>query len=108
MKYCEKCGCWYEQRDCPCCEGGDIVSVMNKAKSMIMFTQDSPMGLAIKKVGVKPNLIAAAPELLELLKDINKWLNLHLSLGHIDAGTVNRDGDLVSQIRAAIAKVEGR
>lgn len=48
------------------------------------------------------------PECLTVLKDVGSWLETHLELGHINAGTANRDGDLVSQIRAAIAKAEGR
>lgn len=52
-------------------------------------------------------LIAAAPELLSLIKDFGDWLEVHLELGHINAGTANRNGDLVSQIRTVIAKAEG-
>ncbi len=47
-------------------------------------------------------------ELVSLIKDVGNWLEVHLELGHINAGTGNRDGDLVSQIRAAIAKAEGK
>lgn len=49
-------------------------------------------------------LIAAAPELLELLID----LEAALSKGQISRATVNRDGDLVTQIRAAISKAKGQ
>ena len=52
-------------------------------------------------------LYNAAPEMLTMLKDIETWLNTNLGLGLINAGTANRDGDLVSQIRATIAKAEG-
>lgn len=45
-------------------------------------------------------------ELLSLMKDVGNWLEVHLELGHINAGTGNRDGDLVSQIRAVITKAE--
>ena len=49
-------------------------------------------------------LIAAAPGLLALLVDIQAWLNSNLIRGKINCGTANRDGDLVSQIAATIAK----
>lgn len=52
-------------------------------------------------------LIAAAPELLELLIDIGQWLEAGLTRGQISRATVNRDGDLVTQIRAVIAKAKG-
>lgn len=52
-------------------------------------------------------LIAAAPELLALLCDVGNWIECGLARGQINRGTANRDGDLVSQIRAAIAKAGG-
>lgn len=42
----------------------------------------------------------------EMLRDINRWLEVNLSRGRINAGTANRDGDLVSQIRAILAKLQ--
>ena len=46
-------------------------------------------------------------DMLALLEDISRWFDHHLTKGTINAGTANRDGDLVSQIRAAIAKAKG-
>lgn len=40
--------------------------------------------------------------LVSMLQDVGSWLETHLALGHINAGTVNRDGDLVSQIREVL------
>lgn len=59
-------------------------------------------------VQANAHLIAAAPEMLALLTDVGQWLEIGLQRGQINRGTANRDGDLVSQIRAAIAKAEGR
>lgn len=57
---------------------------------------------------MKPNNRDLANELLVMLKDISTWLECNLELGNINAGTANRDGDLVSQIRAVIAKAEAQ
>ena len=54
----------------------------------------------------RDRLKAVNAEMLELLHDINQWFTVQLKRGTINAGTANRDGDLVSQIRAAIAKAE--
>ena len=56
------------------------------------------------EVAANARLIAAAPELLAILEDTRDWLETNLRRGRINAGTANRDGDLVSQINAAIAK----
>ena len=53
-------------------------------------------------------LIAAAPELLEVLVDVQTWLETNLRLGKINCGTANRESDLVSQLSAAIAKATGQ
>ncbi len=47
--------------------------------------------------------IAKAAEMRELLVDIGRWLDAALSRGQINRSTGNRDGDLVSQIRAVLA-----
>jgi hypothetical protein len=52
-------------------------------------------------------LIASAPDMFELLTDIGRWLETGLARGSISCGTANRDGDLVSQIRAALNKATG-
>ena len=52
-------------------------------------------------------LIAAAPEMLQLLSDIGAWLEVALRQGQINTSTANRDGDFVSQIRATISKAKG-
>ena len=49
-------------------------------------------------------LIASAPCLLEMLKDVGSWLECGLRRGQIRCGTANRDGDLVTQVRAAIER----
>src|SRR5690242_1518075 len=78
----------------------DVIEVFeNDSKEMTLgFVFDSEQA----------RLLQAAPELLQILQDVRAWLELHLEQGNINAGTANRDGDLVSQIRAAIAKAEGR
>lgn len=53
-------------------------------------------------------LIAAAPEMLGLLQDVQSWLETNLKQGNINAGTANRDGDLVSQLRHTITRATGR
>lgn len=53
-------------------------------------------------------LIAAAPDLLQLLGDLGQWLETHLAQGNINAGTANRDGDFVSQIRSTITKATAK
>lgn len=54
------------------------------------------------------DLVAAAPALLALLVDVGQWLETGLSRGEINRGTANRDGDLVTQIRAAIKSAKGQ
>lgn len=44
----------------------------------------------------------AGPDLLAVLTDVRDWLNTHLRRGAINAGTANRDGDLVTQIESVI------
>ena len=53
-------------------------------------------------------MFAASPDMLAILKDTKKWLNQNLRRGTISAGTANQDGDLVTQINAAISRAEGR
>jgi len=55
-------------------------------------------------VEANARLIAAAPEMLELLKDVSAWLEKHLRKGVIHAGTHNRNGDLVSRLRDVISR----
>lgn len=47
------------------------------------------------------------PDLLQLLTDAGQWLEAGLTRGQISRGTANRDGDLVTQIRAVLAKAKG-
>lgn len=66
-------------------------------------------GDQLSEIGFYDNykLFSAAPELLQLLGDVGQWLEAGLSRGQISRGTANRDGDLVSQIRAAVTKAIG-
>lgn len=52
-------------------------------------------------------LIAEAPAMCELLTDVGRWFEAALTRGQINGGTANRDGDLVSQIRALLARIDG-
>ena len=62
----------------------------------------------VEGTSANARLISSAPELLALLQDVGQWLEAGLSRGQISRGTANRDGDLVSQIRAAILKAKGQ
>ena len=61
-----------------------------------------------QEIDANARLIAAAPEMLDMLKDVQSWLETNLKLGNINAGTANRDGDLVSQLRHTITRATGR
>jgi hypothetical protein len=67
-----------------------------------------PAGMKPETAQANARLISSAPELLALLTDVGAWLETHLAKGKINCGTANRNGDLVSQIRAAIAKATGQ
>lgn len=71
------------------------VPLTEKTESGIRFTDER---LA------NARLIAAAPDMLQLISDVGRWLEIGLQKGQINRGTANRDGDLVSQIRAVITK----
>lgn len=55
-----------------------------------------------------PSLIAAAPDLLDLLKRLRKeWANLHLRVTEHGIFPSDADEALDFEIQAAIAKAEG-
>lgn len=76
-------------------------------------TKDHPHGYVIAHFMAGPGratnadglLYEAAPEMAELLGDIGQWLEAALTRGQISRGTANRDGDLVTQIRALLARI---
>jgi len=59
-------------------------------------TDDANQALMIQAVNSHAALVS-------ILQDVGQWLEAGLSRGQISRATVNRDGDLVSQIRSALA-----
>lgn len=85
---------------------GKVAHTIKAGTATIYFNrgigQTEDQSLALAKLIVRA--VNSHEELVTLLQDVGAWFETHLRKGHINAGTANRNGDLVSQIAAAISK----
>lgn len=83
------------------CEINKPMLGQNWNKLATVFCDEANAALIVRAVNSHDALVS-------ILKDVSTWLETNLELGLINAGTANRDSDLVSQIRQALALAEGK